>query len=112
MARSQMIKGLPRFLRKPALSKLRGTLKRPAKRGFSKRKILGMNHVYHDGGLLSVSNPKGRLPAVAIVEGYRPGFTVRLDNAPYTVLGYGFRNAERLAVRLALRGHKRAIIRD
>ena len=61
--------------------------------------------------LKGVINPTGKRVPVYIAQTSYPGFTVKLDKPPYTVLGYGYRKAEKLAIRLALKGHKRVAIR-
>lgn len=102
------IKGLPQL---PARSKLLLD-KKPSRKGKTSRYLLqlGLRLEYENGYLLEVRNLKGKLAKVAIVETGRPGFTVRYYNRPYTTIGWGYRKAEPLAIRLALRGHKSVVI--
>ena len=98
------IAGLPAF---PPRSKLK--LDKPAgKRGIVVRRIpaLGLTITFRNGILWKVGNPRGKRGAVAIVETDLPGFTVIEDRAPFRTLAGGFRKAEKLAIRLALRGHR------
>ena len=85
----------------------------PAQTGKSSRRALGgkLGLRFDNGWLTGVTNPRGTKAPVYIAQTSHPGFTVRYDRAPFTLLGYGYRNAEKLAVRLALRGHKRVAIR-
>ena len=96
---TKMIPGLPRLPRidigKP-----------PAKKGPSVRKGAGLEFHFHNDYLMKVVNPKGKLPVVLVGQSGRPGWTVSLYDKPYTQLGYGYRKADKLAVKLALRGHK------
>ena len=101
-----MIPGLPAM---PSKDSLEGGP--PAKRGTSVRHHGGLKLIFNRGRLHRVENPKGKLPPVYICQTAYPGFTVRLDQKPFTMLGYGYRKAENLAVRLALRGHKKVNIR-
>ncbi len=103
------IAGLPPT---PERSKLKLD-KRPEKRGISDRRLpaLGLRLRFRNGILWMVGNPRGKRVAVAVVETGLPGFTVRVDKPPFTILGSGFRKAEKLAVRLALRGHRSVTIR-
>ncbi len=104
------IAGLPRLPDR----KLLELDKPPAKRGKSTRSVpaLGLRVQFNGRFVSAVVNPKGKRPNVAIVQrGSLPGFTVQLDNPPFTVLGSGFRLARKLAIRLALRGHKLVTIR-
>jgi len=75
-------------------------------------KAKGLALKYRNNWLMEVLNSKGRLPPVWIVQTGRPGFTVTTLKPPYKELGYGYRNAESLAVRLALKGHRRVVIDD
>ncbi len=83
----------------------------PAKKGSSTRRADSIILEFFNGYLRTASNPKGHLAPVYIAQTGYTGFTVRLDRSPYSVLGYGYRKAEKLAFRLALRGHKRVAIR-
>lgn len=103
--RSKGISGLPRF---PA-AQFR-EVKQPPRKGTAVRTVGSLSLTFMNGYLIGVVNSKGRLPAVGIVETAHPGYTVRLDNAPYTMLGYGYRKASKLAIRLGLRGHKRVVV--
>lgn len=94
----------------PAMPKLKME-KKPASRGASRVRAGKLVLDFHNGMLMGVENPTGKLGAVAIVQTAYPGFTVRSDKSPYSILGYGYRKAEKLAVRLAMRGHKRVAIR-
>lgn len=81
--------------------------KAPVKKGRCTRKTSnGLTVLFENRYPIQVTNPKGKRASVMIVETMYPGFTVRLYNKPYTVLGYGYRNAEKLAIRLAMRGHR------
>lgn len=103
------IAGLPPT---PDRSKLKLN-KSPARRGISERSVpqLGLTVTFRNGSLWMVRNRRGKRSAVAIVETGLPGFTVRVDKFPFRIMGSGFRKAEQLAVRLALRGHNRVTIR-
>ena len=63
------------------------------------------------GFLVKITNSKGKLAPVAIVQTSLPGFTVRYDNPPYRIISSGHRNAEKLAEKLALKGHKLVSLR-
>ncbi len=104
-----LIAGLPNF---PPRSKL-ATDKKPSARGKSTVRLvdLGLTLHYENRRLVEVWNLKGKKPAVWIVDTSHPGFTVRLYNKPFTVLGWGYRNAERLAIRLAMMGYRKVINR-
>jgi hypothetical protein len=103
--RTKKIPGLPQF---PA-TMLR-EVKEPPRKGQATRTARGLTFEFHNGLLRMVLNPKGHRPAVGIVQTGHPGYTVRLDNSPYTVLGYGYRKIAKLSVRLALRGHRKVTL--
>lgn len=67
---------------------------------------------YENGWLVKIINSKGRLAPVGISQTVRPGFTVSYDNPPYRQISWGHRNAEKLAVKLATKGHRIVTIRD
>lgn len=82
------------------------------KKGMDVRYFRGVRMLFEDGFLSAITNPKGKRPAVAVVESGLPGYTVKMDERPsYKVLGYGYRRLNALALRLALAGHKRVNIR-
>ncbi len=87
--------------------------KRPARRGISDRRLpaLGLRLRFRNGTLRLVVNPKGSRGSVAVVKTSLPGFTVIEEIPPFRTLGSGFRKADQLAVRLALRGHRSVTIR-
>ena len=85
---------------------------RPADpKGKCTREWHGLTFRFNNGWLMEVINPKGKRAPVWVGQTAYPGFTVYLEKAPFTRLGYGYRRAERLAVRLALLGHKRVFVR-
>lgn len=59
-----------------------------------------------------VFNPTGKLQPLIICQTERPGFTVRQEKEPYRIISFGHRNAEKLAVTLAKKGHKKVSFWD
>jgi hypothetical protein len=104
---AKKIAGLPNF---PTGYK---TERRPKKRG---KDIIkgdkGLVLHYQNSYLDRVVNPKGTRAVVWIVQTGYPGYTVELYNKPYIKLGWGYKYPNKLAIRLALRGHKTVIIDD
>lgn len=100
------IAGLPRIakLDLSRLHKVGGSLARLKAKGLALK--------YRNNRLMEVLNSEGSLQPVWIVQTGRPGFTVTALKPPYKELGYGYRNAESLAVQLALKGHRRVVIDD
>ena len=71
-------------------------------------KITKGNLIYYYAGryLWKIVNSKGKLANVTIGQTAHPGFTVSYDTPPYRRISWGHRNAEKLAERLARKGHK------
>lgn len=102
--KTKIIPGLPRTP-KVKLDKA------PAKRGKSTQVWKGLRLTFSNGWLMEVSNPSGGKAAVWVGQTAYPGFSVYLEKAPYTIIGYGYRHAEKLAIRLALRGHRKVFVK-
>lgn len=76
----------------------------------------GLRLTYRRAGgrnwLDTVVNPKGKLQPLVICQTEKPGFTVRQAKTPFNILSYGHRNAEKLAIKLAKKGHKKVSFWD
>ena len=72
----------------------------------------GLKFKYRGRWLDSVTNPKGHLAPVIICQTEHPGFTVRYAKKPWRIISYGHRNAEKLAVRLVKKGHRKVTFWD
>jgi hypothetical protein len=99
---TKMIPGLPNY-KKILLEK------KPKKSGLSAIKATNANilFLFENGYPIQARPATGRVKkALFITQTMYPGFTVSYYSKPYTVVGWGYKSAEKLMVRLALAGHK------
>lgn len=65
--------------------------------------------VSRSGFLTSVSNTSGKKKSVRIYQGSKPGFSARFVKSGRPISGSS-RNAEKLAIKLAKKGHKKVYL--
>ena len=66
---------------------------------------------FENNWLVKITNSKGHLAPVGISQTGHPGFTVSYDKPPYRQISWGHKKAEKLAERLAKKGHKVVTLR-